>query len=1088
MNYSTYRFTLDIHQVRSQMSIPLFFQDTWVRFLINLTDGGKPYTLEEVAKATLFGKKADGTSLVEDCNIIENNTRIEYTFSEQTASALGPVECEIRLYSKSGRQLTSPSFTIVVEERVLRDEDIIESETEKSAIDRILDSEEAIKAAATKAEAEADRAEEAARSIIENGGGGGGSGKSAYEYAQEGGYQGTEEEFAVKMAEECPTKLSELENDEGFIDAKGAPVQSVNSRIGAVTLAAVDVGADPAGTASGAVGAHNTNNAAHNDIRLLIQGLSERINAALNSDDTTLDQLSEIVAYIKSNKALIDVVTTSKVNVSDIVNDLVTNIANKPLSAAQGVELKRLIDALESNKLAASALTSAIETALAEAKASGEFDGATFTPYVNALTGYLSWSNNKGLPNPSRIKIKGDDAFSPIVSVSKSDKVTTITIEDANGAKTATVNDGADGTSVSVSNVSESTASGGSNVVTFSDGEKVTVKNGKDGKDYVLSAADKQEIKNAVISSIVTQEAGQSDRLVMSQKTVTNLVEDALGSGGSTQYETVDSVDKMTDTSKQYVLSTTGTIWEHGETTVVVEPPNKFVPSTATLNQRLSGSSGSVSSNSTSVGSFVTDYIAVSGMESTPTYYARLNWEMASSDDNKVIYYNASKTRLSSNEFATSANNYVVSNGHTVLDLKSMYNGKTAPTWADVAYVRFQLFVKPIGTSITSTDIANLAITFDADGGTKTESAWYDTGLQPSASGGGGNYVALLKKVNENASDIKEISERVTAIEKDTETLTIPSYWEDAVDACIAKIKALQVGRNCITFPFFSDNHQRNGYAGMLIAHIMKECHIPYAFYGGDSISSGYIESEAVMIEQDKAFDTAMSYIPNGRFCRAVGNHDGYWAVSADEKHNYTDAQNYELFLREESVAQNKHFGGDGTYYYVDDIASKVRWIVLDTNDSTVESEQITWLQNTALSFTESGWAVVFISHQPISNHYHANISNAEAVRTVVKNYINGSATNKAAVVGWYSGHIHRDRIYTGVATNTEDDSQGSAMGFTQVTITSDHTGIAYDDATKHTVANDDQSHAIDFVTINKATRQVNLTRLGIGSDRSYTY
>lgn len=61
-------------------------------------------------------------------------------------------------------------------------------------------------------------------------------------------------------------------------------------------------------------------------------------------------------------------------------------------------------------------------------------------------------------------------------------------------------------------------------------------------------------------------------------------------------------------------------------------------------------------------------------------------------------------------------------------------------------------------------------------------------------------------------------------------------------------------------------------------------------------------------------------------------------------------------------------------------------------------------------------------------------------------------------------------------------------MGFTQVTITSDFTTIAYDDATKHTVANDDQSHAIDFVTINRATRTVHLTRLGIGADRSYTY
>ena len=95
------------------------------------------------------------------------------------------------------------------------------------------------------------------------------------------------------------------------------------------------------------VTAHNISQDTHKDIRILISELSNRLNAIADSDDNTLDQLSEIVAYIKANKALIESVTTSKVNVSDIVNDLETNVANKPLSASQGVVLKALIDTLE---------------------------------------------------------------------------------------------------------------------------------------------------------------------------------------------------------------------------------------------------------------------------------------------------------------------------------------------------------------------------------------------------------------------------------------------------------------------------------------------------------------------------------------------------------------------------------------------------------------------------------------------------------------------------------------------------------------------------------------------------------------------
>ena len=109
---------------------------------------------------------------------------------------------------------------------------------------------------------------------------------------------------------------------------------------------ASEVGADPSGTAASQVSAHNTGTDTHSDIRMLISGLTDRLNALADSDDTTLDQLSEVVAYIKSNRTLIEAITTNKVNVADIIDNLTTNVTNKPLSAAQGVALKALIDAI----------------------------------------------------------------------------------------------------------------------------------------------------------------------------------------------------------------------------------------------------------------------------------------------------------------------------------------------------------------------------------------------------------------------------------------------------------------------------------------------------------------------------------------------------------------------------------------------------------------------------------------------------------------------------------------------------------------------------------------------------------------------
>jgi hypothetical protein len=56
-------------------------------------------------------------------------------------------------------------------------------------------------------------------------------------------------------------------------DIPSVPVQSVNGKTGAVKLSASDVSADASGTADSKVSAHNTSDAAHNDIRQLIDAI-----------------------------------------------------------------------------------------------------------------------------------------------------------------------------------------------------------------------------------------------------------------------------------------------------------------------------------------------------------------------------------------------------------------------------------------------------------------------------------------------------------------------------------------------------------------------------------------------------------------------------------------------------------------------------------------------------------------------------------------------------------------------------------------------------------------------------------------------
>ena len=113
----------------------------------------------------------------------------------------------------------------------------------------------------------------------------------------------------------------------------------------------------------GLVDGHETNLAAHPYFHEQINALRDRLNALANSDDTTLDQMAEIVAYIKSNKSLIDGLSTGKLDVS--------------------------------------ALPEAIETALAQAKATGEFDGEDgedgITPHIGGNGNWFTGSTDTGV-------------------------------------------------------------------------------------------------------------------------------------------------------------------------------------------------------------------------------------------------------------------------------------------------------------------------------------------------------------------------------------------------------------------------------------------------------------------------------------------------------------------------------------------------------------------------------------------------------------------------------------------------------------------------------------------------------------------
>jgi hypothetical protein len=135
MKDTKFRILLDIHEVRSQATIPVKVGDVSCKIYITLVEGGKPYKIHENSFGVFTGKKGDNNPIFNNC-IIENGI-IRYDFTPQTVAAAGVLECEVRIYDEDGGVLTTPSFNIIVDERAVNDSEI-ESTSEFSFLDEII--------------------------------------------------------------------------------------------------------------------------------------------------------------------------------------------------------------------------------------------------------------------------------------------------------------------------------------------------------------------------------------------------------------------------------------------------------------------------------------------------------------------------------------------------------------------------------------------------------------------------------------------------------------------------------------------------------------------------------------------------------------------------------------------------------------------------------------------------------------------------------------------------------------------------------------------------------------------------------------
>lgn len=327
-----------------------------------------------------------------------------------------------------------------------------------------------------------------------------------------------------------------------------------------------------------------------------------------------------------------------------------------------------LVKGLESKVVKTTELNNAINSALLQAKESGAFDGVDGKDGAagkdgqdgeNGLSAYQIWlqQGNTGSETDFLASLKGADGASG-----------------KDGAKGSDGEDGKDGTSVTVSSVTESTADGGENIVTFSNGQTLKVKNGSKGSQGIQGEQGIQGIQG--------EKGADGDKGDKGEKGDTG----ATGATGADGYTPQRGVDYWTPSDKAEIIASVietlggnpifgyvdennnivvqgnltdgtysvkyemenGTTVDIGELALGAKPKNFSVASEWTDNARLSISSGSTS---TLAGHSTTNYIAC--MKGDVIQVTGLNIvgliapnNSDSSNAAKIVMYDTNKTKL----------------------------------------------------------------------------------------------------------------------------------------------------------------------------------------------------------------------------------------------------------------------------------------------------------------------------------------------------------------------------------------------------------------------------------------------------------
>lgn len=321
----------------------------------------------------------------------------------------------------------------------------------------------------------------------------------------------------------------------------------------------------------------------------------------------------------------------------------------------------------------------------------------------------------------------------------------------------------------------------------------------------------------------------------------------------------------------------------------------------------------------------------------------------------------------------------------------------------------------------------------------------------------------------------------------------VPEYLKESVDSAAAR---LAQARADAAFAFVTDTHIHAGSMSCvsMLRELARRCGLQRMFCGGD-YPWAFGTREDCLNDARESLELLGGLRGDMGVYLLRGNHDFTIRTSWEDTSGYTMPYRETARLLAEYTTPDVCRPDGETYYYVDDRASKVRWIALDTCRKADAPEtqswgvkygfdeaQASWLADTALRFEDggAGWTVFVLGHVPCGPLPYAETEGGlMRLTTLLKDFKN----RRAGAAGDFTGAQAELAAYLCGHSHVDSAAVEDGMLF----ISTSSSSCLQDDVWKRERGAASEE-LFDLFLLDRQARRLDAVRLGAGRSRTFWY